>query len=140
MPRTSCSHAYEIDSERIEDYNEIAGGLAEPYTIVAAVGLPVGLSRSSHRYLNALIESGLQCGNTVIIVSDRATQWPSVPTEPNSSKILHIDVSESGLAYRIGIPWRVPLSNHIKHQIPPNDDYLLIISVLLRRHLVLKCL
>ena len=81
--------------ERIEDYNEIAGGLAEPYTIVAAVGLPVGLSRSSHRYLNALIESGLRCGNTVIIVSDRATQWPSDLTEPNSSKILHIDVSES---------------------------------------------
>ena len=31
----------------------------------------------------------------MIIVSDRATQWPSDLTEPNSSKILHIDVSES---------------------------------------------
>ena len=54
--------------ERIEDYNEVAGSMAEPYRAVAAVGFPEGLSRNGVRHLRALIESGLRCGIFTVLV------------------------------------------------------------------------
>ena len=63
--------------ERIEDYNEVAGSMAEPYRVVAAVGFPEGLSRDGYRHLRALIESGLRCGIFTILVCDESKPWPS---------------------------------------------------------------
>ena len=80
--------------ERIEDYNHEAGALAEPYSVIAAVGFPAGLNRISYRHLNALIESGLRCGNTVLMLGDRKSVWPSDMPAPSQSKCLRIDVSE----------------------------------------------
>lgn len=82
--------------ERIEDYNQVAGALAEPYSIIAAVGFPVGLNRSSYRHLNALIESGSRCGNFVVMVSERDKAWPSDMPLPDNSKLLRIDVNGDG--------------------------------------------
>jgi S-DNA-T family DNA segregation ATPase FtsK/SpoIIIE len=85
---------------RIEDYNQVAGALAEPYTCVAAIGLPLGVTRASYRHLNALIENGSRCGNLVIIVSDRSNQWPTDMPALRQSKMLHLDLSESD-GYRV---------------------------------------
>lgn len=79
----------------IEDYNQAAGALAEPYTCVAAIGFPLGLTRTSYRHLNALIENGSRCGNKVIVVADRDSPWPSDMPALEHSRLLHLDLSEA---------------------------------------------
>ena len=82
--------------ERIEDYNEVAGSMAEPYRAVAAVGFPEALSRESYRHLQALLESGLRCGMFTILVCDTAKPWPSETPLPESEKILRLSIDEDG--------------------------------------------
>ena len=86
--------------ERIEDYNALAGSMAEPYRAVAAIGFPEGLSRDAYKHLLALIESGLRCGIYSVLVCDQSKPWPSDMPMPRSDKILRIDIDESG-AFRV---------------------------------------
>ena len=95
--------------ERIEDYNEVAGSMAEPYRAVAAVGLPEGLSRTGHGHLKALIESGLRCGVFTVLVCDKDKAWPADMPMPSGDKVLDLEISESG-------SWR--LLAHGLEQIP----------------------
>lgn len=76
--------------ERIEDYNEVAGSLAEPYHGVAVVGFPDEMSRESYTHLKSLIESGSRCGVFVILVVDPAKPWPADMPVPSSDKLLRI--------------------------------------------------
>ncbi|MDC0278755.1 FtsK/SpoIIIE domain-containing protein [bacterium] len=85
---------------RIEDYNLVAGSLAVPYQAVAAVGFPDGLSRASHRHLNALIESGIRCGTFVVMVTDADKAWPADMPKPKSQNILSLEIDDQG-------SWRV---------------------------------
>lgn len=82
--------------ERIEDYNEVAGSMAEPYRIVAAVGMPEGLTRDGYKHLRALIESGLRCGIFTVLVCDSERPWPTDMPLPGREKMLHVSVDESG--------------------------------------------
>ncbi len=82
--------------ERIEDYNELAGSMAEPYRAVAAIGFPAGLSRTGHKYLMALIESGLRCGIFTVLVCDQSKSWPSDMPLPSGKKLLGLSVDEQG--------------------------------------------
>lgn len=82
--------------ERIEDYNEVAGSMAEPYRAVAAVGLPEGLTRDGYKHLRALIESGLRCGIFTILVCDKSKPWPSDMPLPKNDKVLQLSVDEAG--------------------------------------------
>ena len=82
--------------QRIEDYNELAGSMAEPYRIVASVGFPEGLTRSSYKHLLALIESGLRCGVFTVMVVDQDKTWPGDMPMPGSDKLLRLNVDESG--------------------------------------------
>ena len=82
--------------QRIEDYNQVAGSMAEPYRAIAAVGLPEGLSRSGYGHLNALIESGLRCGVFTILVCDKDKPWSTDMPIPNGEKVLELEISEAG--------------------------------------------
>ncbi|MDB4533073.1 FtsK/SpoIIIE domain-containing protein [bacterium] len=82
--------------ERIEDYNRVAGSMAEPYRAVAAVGFPEALSRESYRHLLALLESGLRCGVFTILVCDRQKPWPPETPLPKSDKILSLNIDDQG--------------------------------------------
>ena len=82
--------------ERIEDYNEVAGSMAEPYRAVAAVGFPDALTRESYRHLQALLESGLRCGIFTILVCDRDKPWPPETPLPESEKIIRLSIDEDG--------------------------------------------
>ncbi|MGB7343713.1 MAG: FtsK/SpoIIIE domain-containing protein [Pirellulaceae bacterium] len=82
--------------ERIEDYNLLAGSMAEPYRIIAGVGLPEGLTRSSYKHLLALIQSGLRCGVFTVIVTDSTKAWPADMPLPSGEKLLKLNVDESG--------------------------------------------
>ena len=82
--------------ERIEDYNEIAGSMAEPYRAVAAVGFPEGLSREGYRHLRALFESGLRCGIFTVLVCDTSKPWPSDMPMPSGEKVLRLNINDEG--------------------------------------------
>ncbi len=82
--------------QRIEDYNEVAGSMAEPYRVIAAIGFPEGLTRDGYRHLQALIESGLRCGVFTILVCDKSKPWPAETPLPKTNKLLHLDVSDEG--------------------------------------------
>ncbi len=82
--------------ERIEDYNEVAGSMAEPYRAVAAVGFPEGLTRESYRHLRALLESGLRCGIFTVLVCDREKPWPADMPLPGGEKVLQLDIDDGG--------------------------------------------
>ncbi|MGB0596481.1 MAG: FtsK/SpoIIIE domain-containing protein [Rubripirellula sp.] len=82
--------------ERIEDYNELAGTMAEPYRVVAAVGFPEGLSRESYRHLKALLQSGLRCGIFTVLVCDEAKPWPADMPLPTGDKIVPLCLNEKG--------------------------------------------
>ncbi len=76
--------------ERIEDYNDVAGSLAEPYHAIAAVGFPDGLSRESYMHLKSLIQSGTRCGVFVILVIEEGRTWPADMPPIESDKLLRI--------------------------------------------------
>lgn len=82
--------------ERIEDYNEVAGSMAEPYRVVAAVGFPEGLTRDSYRHLRALIESGLRCGIFSILVCDDSKPWPADMPLPTGDSLLQLRIDDEG--------------------------------------------
>jgi len=82
--------------ERIEDYNQVAGSMAEPYRAVAAVGFPESLSREGYRHLLALLESGLRCGVFTILICDRKKPWPPETPLPVSDKILSLTIDDLG--------------------------------------------
>lgn len=82
--------------ERIEDYNRVAGSMAEPYRAVAAVGFPEALSRESYRHLLALLESGLRCGIFTILICDRHKPWPPETPLPDTDKILSLSINDQG--------------------------------------------
>jgi S-DNA-T family DNA segregation ATPase FtsK/SpoIIIE len=86
--------------QRIEDYNHVAGSMAEPYRAIAAVGFPDGLSREGHKHLQAIIDNGLRCGIFTVLICDSSKSWPSDMMLPKSEKILSLHVhSKTG--------WRV---------------------------------
>jgi S-DNA-T family DNA segregation ATPase FtsK/SpoIIIE len=81
---------------RVEDYNQLAGSMAEPYRAVAAVGFPEGMTRAAYKHLKALIESGIRCGVFVLLVCDRDQPWPAEFPEPKDARLLELSVDEAG--------------------------------------------
>lgn len=82
--------------ERVEDYNRLAGSMAEPYQVVALVGPPEGLTRGGYKHLRALIESGLRCGVFVLMVCDESQPWPSDQPMPQDDRLLEFSVDAGG--------------------------------------------
>ncbi len=80
--------------ERIEDYNEFAGSMAEPYRGIAAVGFPNGLSREGYGHLRALVQSGLRCGIFTILVCNQENPWPSDMPVPSGDKVMTLRVDD----------------------------------------------
>ena len=82
--------------QRVEDYNRIAGSMAEPYRAVAAIGLPEGLTRGAYKHLKALIESGVRCGVFVLLVVDETQPWSSEMPLPRDHRLLELAVDGDG--------------------------------------------
>ncbi|MEL6104942.1 MAG: FtsK/SpoIIIE domain-containing protein [Planctomycetota bacterium] len=82
--------------QRVEDYNRIAGSMAEPYRAVAAIGLPEGLTRIGYKHLKALIESGIRCGVFVLMVVSRDQTWSAEQPLPRDHRLLELSVDAAG--------------------------------------------
>ncbi len=82
---------------RIEDYNELAGSMAEPYHVIAAIGLPEGLSRDGYKHLRALLESGARCGIITLLVCDDSKPWPPDMPLPGKDRMLSLRIDNAGV-------------------------------------------
>lgn len=82
--------------ERIEQYNEIAGSLAEPYRLIAAIGFPESLTRDGYKSLKAIIDSSLRCGSWTILVCDQSRPWPAEMPLPDTHRMMRLSMDDSG--------------------------------------------
>ncbi len=82
--------------ERIEQYNEIAGSLAEPYRAIAAVGFPESLTREAYKSLRAIMDSSLRCGTWTILVCDSSRPWPVEMPLPMDRRLMRLSIDEEG--------------------------------------------
>ena len=82
--------------QRVEDYNRIAGSMAEPYRAVAAIGLPEGLTRIGYKHLRALVESGIRCGVFVLMVVPTDQTWSAEQPLPRDRRLLELNVDAVG--------------------------------------------
>ncbi len=80
----------------IEDYNRVAGTLAEPYRLLAAVGLPAGITQESASHLRALVDSARRCGNFLLLVNDPEQPWPAEMPPLNDPRLMRLTLQDDG--------------------------------------------
>ena len=61
----------------IEEFNEKAGEVAEPYRVLVVANYPSGFSERATQRLKSIIQSGPTCGVHTIISVDRKAQMPA---------------------------------------------------------------
>jgi len=81
---------------QIEEYNEIAGTMFEPYRAFAAIGFPESLTRDGYKHLRAIIDSSIRCGVFTILVCDQARPWPPDMPLPSDRRLLRLSIDEAG--------------------------------------------
>lgn len=64
------------DYPTIEDYNEAAGEIAEPYRFVIIPDLPEALSENGASKLKSILESGPRCGVYAILCAEQGAKLP----------------------------------------------------------------
>jgi S-DNA-T family DNA segregation ATPase FtsK/SpoIIIE len=80
----------------IDQYNALAGSMAEPYRIIAAMGLPNGLNTEAFQHLRALLDGGARCGISAIIVVDPNAPWPPELPRLPTERLLRLRIDEEG--------------------------------------------
>lgn len=60
----------------IDDYNEAAGELAEPYRVLVVFDYPAGFTETAAQQLLSLVENGPRCGLHTIVVADESREQP----------------------------------------------------------------
>ena len=63
--------------ETIEEYNQQAGELAEPYRFLVIADFPTNFSEESARRLSSIVHSGPRCGVHTLIAYDTRADFPS---------------------------------------------------------------
>ena len=63
--------------ETIEQYNQQAGELAEPYRFLVIAGFPTNFNEDAARRLSSIIHSGPRCGVHTLIAYDTRGELPS---------------------------------------------------------------
>jgi ABC-type multidrug transport system fused ATPase/permease subunit len=82
--------------ETIEQYNQQAGELAEPYHFLVIADFPTNFSEEAARRLSSIIHSGPRCGVHTLIAYDTRHELPTgIDIEDVSANSIHL-VYESG--------------------------------------------
>lgn len=68
------------DYATIEDYNEAAGEIAEPYRFVIIADLPQALTETGAQRLASILESGPRCGVYALLAGDLGSKLPPTLT------------------------------------------------------------
>jgi hypothetical protein len=93
--------------DSIDDYNEQAGEVAEPYRVLVVLDYPSGFTSRSARQLLSLIENGTRCGVHTILVHDPSSGSPEdVPLDRLTHSMQRID-----LRTRNGVTLAAPIGH-----------------------------
>ena len=65
-----------VSLELIDDYNVVAGEVAEPYRVVVVFDYPAGFTEAAAQQLLSLVENGPRCGLHTIVLTDSAREQP----------------------------------------------------------------
>ncbi len=97
--------------ETIEQYNEQAGELAEPYRFLVIADFPVNFNEESARRLSSIIHSGPRCGVHTLIACDARQELPSgIDIEDISAGSIHLVYDKDRFVWRDPVLKRFPLT------------------------------
>ncbi len=97
--------------ETIEQYNEQAGELAEPYRFLVIADFPVNFNEESARRLSSIIHSGPRCGVHTLIAYDARQELPSgIDIEDISAGSIHLVYEKDRFVWRDPIFKQFPLT------------------------------
>lgn len=97
--------------ETIDDYNDQAGELAEPYRFLVIADFPVGFTEEACRRLGSIATSGARCGvYTLIAMDTRHPVPPGIHLEDLESHGLTLVQSGEGLKWKDEVFGSFPLT------------------------------
>jgi hypothetical protein len=107
--------------ETIDDYNQQAGELAEPYRFLVIADFPVNCNEEACRRLSSIATSGARCGVYTLIACDMRQQLP-VPSVIEDLAAHSINIVQQGeaLVWRDDVFGQFPLTLDP----PPGEDFL----------------
>ncbi|GAB5441980.1 MAG: FtsK/SpoIIIE domain-containing protein [Fuerstiella sp.] len=108
--------------ETIEEYNQSAGEVAEPYHFVVVAGFPVGFSDEGARHLASILTSGPRCGVHALVSWNPAiTPPPSFDVNDLTENAIRFRVSQSDVLPIEPLPHEVKFASAVE---PPADKYI----------------
>jgi hypothetical protein len=97
--------------ETIEQYNEQAGELAEPYRFLVIADFPVNFNEESARRLSSIVHSGPRCGVHTLIAYDARQELPSgIDIDDISAVSIHLLYDKNRFVWRDPILKQFPLT------------------------------
>ncbi len=97
--------------ETIEEYNEQAGELAEPYHFLVIADFPTNFSEEAARRLSSIVHSGPRCGVHVLIAYDTRQDLPSgIDIADISSGSIHLVCKEGRYIWQDPVMQQFPLA------------------------------
>jgi ABC-type multidrug transport system fused ATPase/permease subunit len=107
--------------ETIEEYNQQAGELAEPYRFLVVADFPTNFNDESIRLLKSIINSGPKCGVYTLIVCDQNETLPGgISQEDLSQNGVYLISVDDGFQWQNDILKKIPL----EVDVPPDEDSL----------------
>jgi S-DNA-T family DNA segregation ATPase FtsK/SpoIIIE len=85
----------------LEDFNAEAGALAEPYHVIAAMGIPAGWNQEASEALRALLQSGQRCGVFLLLVRDLSQAWPEDFAELDRGEWMRLRIDTEGRVWHL---------------------------------------
>jgi S-DNA-T family DNA segregation ATPase FtsK/SpoIIIE len=106
--------------QRIQDYNERAGEVAEPYRFLVVADFPTNISEQAARRVASIVTSGARCGVfTLIAQPEKAPLPPGITAEELARGSVCLRMSEAGVKREndgVMSPWPVVL------EAPPSEE------------------
>jgi S-DNA-T family DNA segregation ATPase FtsK/SpoIIIE len=97
--------------ETIEQYNEQAGELAEPYRFLVIADFPTNFSEEAARRLSSIIHSGPRCGVHTLIAYDTRHQLPAgIDLADISANSIHLVYEKGGYVWQDRVLRQFPLT------------------------------
>jgi len=96
--------------DTIEEYNQQAGELAEPYRFLVIADFPTNFGEEAARRLSSIIQSGPRCGvHTLIAYDTRQELPPGIDIEDIRAVSVHLAFEDTGYVWRDSVLRRFPL-------------------------------
>lgn len=107
--------------ETIDEYNEQAGELAEPYRFLVVANYPANFSEDACRRLSSIISSGARCGVYTLIAQDaRQPHPPGIEQEDIEGACVHLAHNGDRFVWKDEVFEQYPLACTA----PPSEDTL----------------